>query len=69
MIKTNQLLLRSVPALPGTIQTCSTVFNLDTGDYVCAGTFNQPPYTGKETFQVIPQSYFDSQQMSANASF
>jgi hypothetical protein len=69
MVKANNLLLRSVPALPGTIQTCSTVFNLQTGDYVCAGTFNQPPFSGKETFDIIPQSFFDPEQMSANASF
>jgi hypothetical protein len=60
---------RSVPALPGTTSFGSLTFNLLTGDYVGVSTFEYPPYKISLSYDPLPSTYFDPQQMSAGASF
>jgi hypothetical protein len=69
MVKTNQFFNHAVPVLPGTIESIAVVWNLETGDYAMAGIVDQPPQTGPELIEDQNESYFEPEQMSANASF
>ena len=69
MVKTNQFFNHAVPVLPGTIESIAVVWNLETGDYAMAGIVDQPPQTGPELIEDQAESYFEPEQMSANASF
>jgi hypothetical protein len=69
MVKTNQFFNHAVPVLPGTIESIAVVWNLQTGDYAMAGIVDQPPLTGPELIEDQDESYFEPEQMSANASF
>jgi hypothetical protein len=69
LIKTTHLYLRAIPAMPSTSQTATTTYNVKTWEYNCAGSFNLPPFDFRQKLDVIPLSYFDPQEMSANASF
>jgi hypothetical protein len=60
---------RILPTLPGLTTFGSTTFNMLTGAYVTSGEWNYPPFNGTITFEPIDSSYFDPQQMAANASF
>jgi hypothetical protein len=70
MARVTQQYLHVMPALPGVFPVGFSLLNPQTGDYLYAGNLYTPPFTQPEVVnQIIPDSYFDAQQMSANASF
>ena len=69
LLKLTQCYNNIIPSLPGLLDAGSSAFNLSTGDWVAALSWKTPPYNMASNFSFLPDTYFDPQQMAANASF
>ena len=58
------------PNVPGRVYSNSFIYNLQTGNYCSIqGSYVDPPYGGPMTFNPVPESNFDPQEMAASASY
>jgi hypothetical protein len=69
MVKAYTIYNKTIPSLPATATLCTTVFNLQTGNYTCNGTTSYAPYVSQQFSRPAPAADFDPEEMAASASF
>ena len=58
-----------IPSMPGVVDMATATYALMTGDYIINGNMNYGAYKGTQYLRPQNESYFDPEQMAAQASF
>ena len=69
LVKAYAIYNECLPSMPGTVESSTATYDLQTGNYAFNGNIIDPPWPPGQFLGPQADTYFEAQEMAANASF